>query len=377
MGNLESGDAFTWTHASLNGGATQYAVVVGVATMQVDCVVLSRSDVGADTDVSAGTFNTNSYPFVGVRGPRLNDDGRGAYRVSFLIPTVDYTLNETTLSSGNKFYTITLEDDWETALNLDTETRHGGAPEPYNFPTDCVVFYRVSTSPSSNKSRHDEALKRVLTAAGMTCDSTTFAAAGTAITGTVSFTIPPLDDTSYQPYFDTVQKLLESSMGYCVVGDDGEVEYTIVAAPSSSEEFTSNLVLTEPPTIAVDYHDVVTEVTVTNSHVPINGYGFEHTSTLSSNFVRRLHGVSKSLVLESVFDVAATRIAAILNSRSLRRATYTWRLATKLLDATIGEDVQLTHSRLLGGAASDDVKLTSLRKSADSVEVEATDLEGL
>lgn len=381
--NLEVGDSFTFTHASLDGGATQYAVVMSVYLQRVNCMLLSRAEVaGADVTITTATFNSNSYPAIGIMNPYFPTDyGPVVY---MLVGGIDYTLNTTTLASGNKFYTISLTSGFETALTIDTITRHPGIG---GIDPNYVMFFRVSTDQGSNLTRHDEALKQVLTAAGLDCDSATFAAAGAAYGSTVSFTIPALEDTEVRPYFEYAQMILRSTLGYLSFNtSDGEIEYTLVAVPSSSDDVDDTLVLDSIPSISIDYREVYSEVSFYNHHVPGAGYWWSYSSnyTASSNAARYLHGIDKKISIEHVLDAqqasvdTITRLSTtILNAYSSRRAKYTWRMATKLLDAAVGGDIQLTHDGLLGAAASDDLKLITLTKSADEVVVEATDLEGV
>lgn len=377
--NLEIGDTFTWSHASLNAGGTQEGLVMEVAAGSVSCSVMSRNGTfGSDVNVTAGTFNTNAYPAVMVARAALEASTTGTgYEVFPLVAGVDFTIDVTTLASGNKFYEINFVTDMETRLNYDADSPHGGWGGVFD-PQSHKVYFRASTSAASNATRHDEVLATLLEAAGITCDSASFAAAGSSLDTTVSFTIPSLTNTDIMSYSDYVQTLLASTLGYCALNaQDGEVEYTLVdLSISTSDDIDANIILGGPPTIDIEYGDIATELRLSNHHLPAGDtYSFPTAHSVSTNLrAQYLHGVKKSIEVESVLDTD-DRAADIMLTRSSRRGTYRFKLATKLLDASIGDDVQLTHVNVLGTSANKDMKITSINKSANDVEIEATDLE--
>jgi hypothetical protein len=71
------------------------------------------------------------------------------------------------------------------------------------------------------------------------------------------------------------------------------------------------------------------------------------------------------------------RVDDIKNYLASRQAVYSFKTATKLLDANIGDDITLESDIVLGGSGSVNLKIISLEKSANGVQVEATDLLGL
>ena len=385
--NLEVGDSFSWSHASVNGGATQYAVVMGFATSAngrgVTCMVLSRSSIAADVTVTTATFNTNSAPAIVAYNPNL------PYRYFTLCYGLDFTVTTTATSGGNVLVTITFVNNFDSnaTTNIDTMPYHPdfgntGTASSYYDPARHIIAYRMSSGTTSSNARHGKAAQKLLEAAGLTVNTTSITDANTTLAVNASFSIPAYGESSYRTTVEYLQELLRSTLGYVKIDPEtSQVGYYLLAAPSSSDTVDDDVYGEDGVTVEIDYRDIVTELTVFNPQIPLGQVTYDNflyaSRTKTDYRAKYLHGIDVSLVLPSYLDDVSQRNSAQLAVRSSRRAVYRFTVATKFLDGLVGQDFQLDSTDLLGADTSRDLKIVGLTKSAETVDVEATDLEGL
>ena len=279
----------------------------------------------------------------------------------------EYTFSETTTTGGNKYVSITFLNNFE-ALNGNLSVLH---------PRTHQIFFRVA--PSVVSANHADVVQSICESSGLTVDSTSFAASKAELSALGYFSMPQFDESDFGTYRDYLQLLLKSTLGIVYLNNDFQVAYDLLAAPSSSDITTANDHLIGP-NFSVEYQDIVTQLIAYNPHnsdQPNVGYTESSGSTVESFKARYLHAVQNVDRFRHVLNDISGRLQAILDVRSSRRATYRFKTATKHLDAEIGDDMQLESSVLLGGDSSTDLKIVSLDKSLDDVEVEATDLQEL
>jgi hypothetical protein len=353
--NLKVGD-----HFRLNAAGTEWAYVSYVGdTFQVE---------GNDYNVYLTGYGGFDWPHPDLAAsayahdaPYINhfDNTTGIY--SWLIPTKDYTWSETTTSSGNKTIKVTLTS--AVTFNPDDGDK---------------LFYMVRPV---REHTHAEAIEAMVESVGLTADSTSFTAADSALDANVLFSIPTIDQgNSYSNLRYYVEGVLKSTMGFLTINTSGNVEYKLIGAPSSTDVIDRYLY--DRVNVTVDYGDIHHEVEAVNPHgiktALVSGLSenksFEKATSLKA---KHLHSIDKTYKLSHFLASIANRIDDILSLVSSRRATYSFKTATHNIDTDIGDDVLLTSDRILGGASSKALKVTSILKSSSSVSVEADDMGDL
>jgi hypothetical protein len=369
--NIEVGDSFRWTHASVNAGAAQYAVVMAVYQDFddlgnfyddiIDCMVLSRSTVAADVTVTSLSITANQGPGLVIDG----DDGH-----YFPVYTRDFTVTVSTTSSGNKYMRVNLVNGFESGNNHDGVAYHPGLSTIH--PDTHKVYFRVSTASGQS---HADALGEILSKAGITVDAASFAAAETVLDADVSFMIPSVDESDYGTCIKYAQDVLRSTLGYLKYNPSTQsAEYYLLESPSSTDDVDATTYIGNVE-VEIDYQDIATELVAMNPHLPIEVFTSAF-STATSNRALYLHGIAgRSATLTHVLEDISDRLADILAIKAERRAVYRIATATKYLDAELGDDLQLTSDDVLG-ASTDDLKIIGISKGAHGVVVEATDLGG-
>lgn len=382
LSNVQLGSLVKWT----NGGNTRWGIVQAVAT------------AGNEWTASGNTYNlyVQQYYGIGIYPDSFADITAGdtftsltnlnVYHYSsendgmtLMLQGVEYTINQTTTSGGNKYVSITMADNWET----DTTHRNNGAGSGNAWghvvnPDTDHVYYEIW--PSTTPMKHGTVLERICTLSGLSTNSTTFTDANTSLDVNCYFQIPRFDETEYGTYQSYAEAILGSTLGYLRLNASGQAEYYLVAAPSSSAETADDEYLDDTLTVDVDYEDVITELVAANAHIPGT---YENTlspcpsSSTSDSGAKYLHEVSRSLTIDHVLESITGRIAAIFAVRSRPRKVYSFATATKHLDALIGDDLVLVSSQVLGGSGSATLKIIGLEKTTDSVAIRAAVIEGL
>lgn len=328
----------------------------------------------------SGTTSSITAPTptnTGLSDPALVlvDEAGNEYQLS---PERDYTTTLTTLPSGNKLVGVTFNNNFEAALTTTNGygTTFAGALNPQRHK----VFFRLRPQ-VTNYARHGDVLKQMMTLAGLTPVASTFAAANTALPVNCQMQIPYFDEQSYKGYLDYAEDILASTLGIVALDSSAQVQYALLAAPSASDGTDDHTVLGDTSLqITVDYQDVVTGLIAYNPH---NSSAAAITASPSPSETRYnakaqyLHGLTNAVQFRHVLETITGRIDELLAARSNRRATYQFDVATRYLDAKIGDDCQLATSFLLGSDTAKAVRIISLDKSADRVSVSAVDLLGV
>lgn len=363
--NYDIGDTFEWVQSgsTYRGVVTRVTDFVYLGTTYNLCVWHPESSGGYPNFQVTSTVTSKKKLGIAVFGDLQWQYGRPTH----LVQDTDYAITQTTTSGGNTYVEITLANNFENRYAQFTDPA-GGANLPLD-PARQQLIFKIYPSVAAN---HADVLKRLVDAAGITTESTSFAAAGVALDANAYFTIPNFDESDYGTYQRYAEDILRSTMGYLKINLSAQAEYHLLAAPSSGDAIDSNVHIGDLR-YSIDYQDIVTEIVAENPH---EGTAASQ-STAENVAAKYLHGIRRTDQLRHVLASISGRIDALMAARSSRRAAYRFKVATALLDAMLGDDVTLTSSLLPGAVAADNLKIMTIDKSADEVAVEAIDLEGL
>jgi hypothetical protein len=280
----------------------------------------------------------------------------------------DYTASVLTTAAGNKVVSVTFNNNFEATVE-------GGSGWTLDPSRDQVMF-RVT---QSSGILHGDVLSTICQKAGLTVASSTFTQANTDLAVNAQFSIPYTGETGYSHYTQYVQDLLASTLGYLRMNTSQQVEYKLLAAPSSTDSVDKFEYL-GGVSAEIDCQDVVTSIVASNPHnvsVEVLDAATSPTEIVESTKARYLHGVQNEINFTHLLETITGRISAILAVRSSRKVLYRLGVPTKFLDAVLGQDFLLTSAELPGGGSSKALKITSIERDVNSVTIEATDVEGL
>lgn len=338
-----------------------------------------HSEITVQTNATStpAWITASSVSFTALTDPAIIiSDGSNDY-VAF--PGVDYTTTLTTTTGGNKLISISFNSDFETNRTLwvdggdSTWTPGLGTLDPGQHH----VFFRIRPS-VTNYGKHGDVLKQIMTLVGLMPLATTFTAADSTLPVNLAMQIPAFDESSYGAYLDYVQKILDSTLGILALDTSDEVNYSLLSAPSSSDNTDANVL--GGLAVTIDYQDIVSQIIAYNPHnssAAAISASPSPSETRSSLVAQYLHGIVNSMQFVHVLETITDRIDMILAARSNRKATYSFDVASKFLDAKIGDDTLLKHQFLLGSDLTRAAKIFSLDKSASRVSVQACDLLGV
>jgi len=358
MSNVEVGDTFKWTETS----TTYHSIVNYVGDFDFFGFDMNIIFSGPSTPFNVvSTLHPLQSFCVFIQLP----EG------TFIYPRIDrdYTINETATSGGNNYIEIEFVNDFETNFS-----EFGGEPLD---PNAHLVFFRATNDVVQT---HADILKEMTEKAGLTANTASFTAAATELPVNARFHIPNFDELDYKSYLETAQDVLRSSLGYLKVNTSFEVEYHILAAPSSSSVRDVSLTLDGGTSCELEYADIVTSIIAYNPHhesqQAIDGAS-SPSETRQNQKAAKLQGVVNVNRFRHVLEEITSNIDRHMAINSSRRATYSLRTATEDIDSELGQDIELANSIALGGSGSVDLKIISVEKSPESISIRASDLKGL
>lgn len=362
--NLYIGDTFKFTY----GGNTGYGTICWVGNYSYEgtaynvCVWFAGLAYNAYTAYWNNAATIVPQKCIGVWLTGLASSG-------IPVPLClgrDFSLTETVDAvSSNRQLAVTLANSaegWYGTAALD--------------PNKHDMIYRVSSDATLT---HGTIAQLLLEKAGLTVNAASITAANAALTDTVNFSIPNVDETELGSYAQYLGELLRSVLGYIAVNASGEIEYRLLAAPSSTAVRDSDLLVLGSTSFQVDYQDVRHGLRYRNPHLP-GGSSAAIVADDYSDRAKYLYGVTESDEYRHCLDLTGstisrhTQIQAVV---SRPRTVYQLATATEDIDTTLGDDVLLQSKIVLGGTASRAVKVITLTKQASTVAAEAEDLEGL
>lgn len=328
-------------------------------TIKVDTEFVRVLDVNSGSDQISVTKNVVIVATDVITRPGITPVITQA-EVAFY-PLFDRDYNITT-GGNNNIIEINFVNNFEATLGMT-----GLDPD-----ADIVRFR--AWADTAKDLRHSNVVQEILEEAGLTVNTASITAANAVTAVETNFYVPfVLDDTffSFQTVIESILKGLPSFIG---VNTDLELTYNVIDAPSSTDETTEREFLLNTLNINIDYRDLFFSITPTNDHDIIE-VNFSN-PVLESDRARFLHETTKNKDLNHVL-ADTSRIQTILDAISERRALYTFTTKTHNISDTIGDDLKLVSSKLLGTDSEVEATILGLNKTSDQVEVVADDLLGV
>lgn len=353
--NLFPGDTFKF-----NNGSDQYAIIVHVGAFMF---------AGNPYDIIVD--RTTATPMVGNTTASST-----CFAVSVKIPETDipielyygrdFTVSSSTTSGGNKYIQIGLTNNFEAnypAIGTFDPNKHG-------------IKYRTSNTAET----HANAIKRICEIVSIPVNTSSFSQADTDLDARANFSIPNFDENDYDTYLKYVQDILSSSLGFLKINTSFEVEYNLLALPSSTSIRDKSLTINDNTEVAINYQDLVTQFIAYNPHnsnyhaISVSPSPSETRENMKAKY---LHGLDNVVRFRHVLDSITDRVDAHLGLKSERFARYKFATATEDIDSEIDTDVQFENDIILGTNKTQDLKILTIQKSPRQTLIEASDLKGL
>lgn len=360
--NVRIGDTMKWTEA----GTDYYGRIVAVGTFTFSG---NTYDIRVLTDTptisNASTVTPLKCLSVWIEG--ASGGFQTQFGLIYLEQEKDYSITQTSLSTGNKLISITLTSSVESNHGLSSSS------EWVNPGRHRLKFALRTTSVTTG---HAAIAKKIVEAAGINTNAATFTQADLDLVENVAFMVPELEETTYPTYKEVLTKLLSSTLGYVRLNNDDEAEYYVTSPPAGGDVKDETLIADRDITVSLEYQDIVSAITPSNKHIP-----FTDTRSLTQATSARaqlLHGITNEIEFDHYMETQTpSRMDEILSIRAERRVTYEYETATDDIDSLLGQDVTIESRKILGGSGTKNVKITQIQKSAEKVTVTATDLLGL
>jgi hypothetical protein len=364
-GQFWHGDTFQIT----GGGLTSYKVISFEKFSAYSHYVYVTKDLTL----------TTSHVVVGNAVPGLwfYDDGSGTYYP--LLYGTHYTASATTTSGGNKYLSVTLANNFEATATSD------GLPID---PSVDRLFFRVhpiqgTGAYTQKKQRHGSCVKFILEKAGLATSAAFFTSANSLLPVNCNFTIPYFDQSQYSPYFEYVEKIIESTYAYIGQDLDGNATYgTLRKAVSPAQStLTEDDILKDSFSVKVDYQDIVTSIITYNPYFSDTANAEQNddgkaTQSITSKRARYLHSVENVVNFFNVLEKMDDVIDRLFGGKSERNATYSLEVKNKALQSLLATNHRLIVSGLLGTDADRYVKYLGLNKQKNKTTIKALDLFG-
>lgn len=375
--NIRQGDSVT----VINGGIPCHGICLvdtnytydfgsGSDTYQILCRLDCPS--GIPTFTTSDTFVESQAPSVAYFIDKRFDpgSGNGIAGVALRGAHLNYTVSNT--SSGNKYGYVTFFNNFETSTTYGVSSYFTNASNSWLDPAFFRVFFIWGAAADLN---HAEIVNKICSYVGIPVNSASIATAKAALSSNVAFTVPFKGENKIQSYRNYLENICSSTAGIVFGNSNFELEYKLLSTPSSTDLIDSNSYTTVNASLS--YQDIVTEVQYYNRHIIDDQRitaASTPSSTVSSDIPKYLHGISNAIRREHVLDEITTRKQDIFNIISNRTATYRFVTPTRDLTTELGDDIKLESDKILGGSGSSELKVISINKGVDSVEIEATDL---
>ena len=289
------------------------------------------------------------------RGGTGKTDNR--YSGTYLRLGLDYTLSESISS---------------LPTGINSTISIAAATSPFDPDTDDLLWAAEFSNVGSSLG-HAGVVNNLLSRLSINRNAATFTSADSALPLLVRTQIPKLGETKIPLYREILEDILSSALTFLFQTKDGKVSYGILGATVSGDIRDQNIILSGSQSVSFSYNDIYQTIRYFNRHAVIRVTQDTEVLETTDNKSTYLHGETRPIDFEHVLDDISTRIDAHLQIRSSRQAEYTYDIATEDIDTDLGTDVTIESDKITS-SGTQNVKITSIRRSSDKIQVKATDL---
>jgi hypothetical protein len=273
----------------------------------------------------------------------------------------DYTIAGSGTTGGNVYYEANLVSNFESTFGL-------GSIKPGEDKLYYMMYGNFTDGPPGTF------CQKLIESSGISCDSTPFSLVDSGVNAFVNFGIPDYDEQDYPTYSEVLAKVLRSILGYVRLNTSGQAQAYLFSAPSPGDVYTDSDILNL--STGFEYRDLATKVIAYNpSSSEYLNEALESSLTDDSTRAQFLNRASIDTRLRHVLTDISDRLEEIVRLRSRPYVTYTFQVASKAVEQSVGDDIELQSAQVAGGTV--DLKIIGLEFSTDAITVTGTPLEGL
>lgn len=254
----------------------------------------------------------------------------------------DFVVNNTAVDNidgqdAKNFIFMSLNSNLETTLGISTID-----------PVNDRIYFRIRFGNIG----HGETLKKALKGAGISINEASFDQADIDLPVNCNFQIPYVNEADINPYYNYIQDILKSTLGYLSLDDNFNVTYKLFSAPVGTESITETNIERGSFGIEIKYRDITSEIIAYNLHLAAEDITTKSATVTPSKTLRNnrslyLHQYNNTDQFVHVIDNIVPTLQKILAIRSKRRVNYTMRTKNINLDTKLGDEFLIDHPQTL------------------------------
>ena len=237
---------------------------------------------------------------------------------------------------------------------------------------------------SQQGQKHEVYLEDLVTATGISVNSSSFSTAGSALASRVFVEVPYPDDSTLKAVSRYAQDLLTSTGGILFYKPStDELHYKLLDTLSTGSFTVKEADMIQGSfSTRVEYRDIRKQIVSTNglfpNLVPIDGLSLGKQVT-KDDLVEYLHGATSSLEVNHVLEdfTVGNRDEDILNLFSGPVVKHKFSMYVDALQFDVGDTIIVEHSGLVGGVASQNCLILGYTRSQDKTTITCSPLREL
>jgi hypothetical protein len=240
------------------------------------------------------------------------------------------------------------------------------------------VYYKYRLA---SEDTHATGLKYFLTAAGMSTNAASFTQADTDLPSTNLALTTPLDSgKNHNTFLDLCQAVTRSTFGVLSVNTSQEVEYKVVDTIVTPDFERNDIdIINNSVSSKIEYQDITTSFLFNHPQIETPSFagGISVTASVESAYSSFLHRVSKFTEIKH-YLINLTGITARI-SGYLKNAIVEYNITTasKDLNTSIGDSVELTNSAVTNDSGTSTGIVVGIDASTTSTNLKINELRGV
>lgn len=229
---------------------------------------------------------------------------------------------------------------------------------------------------------HANALKYIVSSAGMDINSASFTQADIDLSANVSMTLPLSEGSDFETYLSAAQLIAKSTMGLLRVNTSREVEYEIIknlAAMSIDANRSTVNMLSDSTHSTIQYQDIYSAVSFENGQLQdltaLAGTGPK--AFVESITAKNLHKIDRIKNVTHCLDSIQNRKSVIAGYFAAPTVEYQLNTASEDLLSAIGDVVEITNTAVGNDAGVAKALIVGIDQRASDTTIKLNEIRGV
>lgn len=229
---------------------------------------------------------------------------------------------------------------------------------------------------------HANALKYIVSSAGMDINSASFTQADIDLSANVSMTLPLSEGSDFETYLSAAQLIAKSTMGLLRVNTSREVEYEIIknlAAMSIDANRSTVNMLSDSTHSTIQYQDIYSAVSFENGQLQdltaLAGTGPK--AFVESITAKNLHKIDRIKNVTHCLDSIQNRKSVIAGYFAAPTVEYQLTTASEDLSSAIGDVVEITNTAVGNDAGVAKALIVGIDQRASDTTIKLNEIRGV